>query len=159
MKSPTYGNVSIDEMLELITKYVNQDLDGNYEITVGSDSQTFGNKTKYVLVITCRKVGNGGIFFYEIKWFEKSKTLQHKIHQEVQMSLDMASIINTFVDEMDKENINFTQIDVDIGANGETREFIREIRGWIEAIGDTPVVIKGEKIGQIATVVANRISK
>jgi len=159
MKSPTYGVVTNEEMLQLITNYTNQDFDAEYEITVGADSQTFKDKTKYVLVVACRKVGNGGIFFYDISWHEKSKTLQHKIHKEVQMSLEIAELINKYVDELNRENVNFVQIDVDIGTSGPSKEFIREIRGWVEAMGDVPVVIKGEKIGQIATVVANKISK
>lgn len=159
MNSPTYGDVTNSEMFDLITKYINSDKYGKFEITVGADSQSFKRRTKYVLVIAVRNVGKGGIFFYDVNWFDKPDTLQTKIYNEVQISLDMAEEVNRYVRELNRENVIFAHIDIDIGTNGETKQFVKSIRGWVEAIGDVPFIIKGQKINQIASCIADRISK
>lgn len=158
MISPTYGEVTNEQMLEIITNYVNSDPYGEFELAVGCDSQRFKNKIKYVLVVTARKVGNGGIFFYETTWLVDERSLRSKIYQEVTQSLRLADIINEFVNELDMTNVNFSCVEVDIGKNGETKEFIKEIKGWIEATLEIPASIKGDG-SVIACAVANRISK
>lgn len=159
MQSPTHGEVTADQMLAIIKKYIERDTDADYEIAVGCDSQSFKNKTKYVLVVTARRVGQGGIFFYEISWLENKRNLRAKIYQEVTQSLEIAQTINDFVISMDKENVVFSSVEVDIGKNGPTREFIKEIRGWIESTLEIPATIKGDGSMVIACAVANRISK
>lgn len=159
MISPTYGEVTKERMFEIITNYVTKNKDSRYEITVGADSQSFKRRTKYVLVVAVREVGHGGIFFYETKWFDNPKSLQIKIHGEVQMSLEMAVDVNDYVMGLNKDNVVFAHIDIDIGTNGETKQFVREVRGWIEAMGHVPVLIKGQKVNQVASCIADKLSK
>ena len=157
MISPTYGEITPEQMYSIIDKYIN-DPNEQYEISVGCDSQSFKNSTKYVTVLTVRKVGHGGIFFYSIEWLDNLRNLRGKIYQEVTKSLELAQEVVTYIDRVDKDNVVFASVEVDIGKVGPTKEFIREIRGWIESTLDIPAEIKGDNM-VIACAVANRISK
>ena len=157
MTSPTYGEVTRDQMYSIIDKYMS-DPESQYEISVGCDSQSFKNSTKYVTVLAVRKMGNGGIFFYKIEWLDNLRNLRGKIYQEVTKSLELAQEVATYVNNYDGDNVVFSSVEVDIGKVGPTKEFIREIKGWIEATMDVTAEIKGDNM-VIACAVANKISK
>lgn len=156
MKSPTYGEVTNDQMIAIIEKYTS-DPSAQYSIRVGCDSQKFKTATKYVTVLTVVNVGHGGIYFYNIEWL-KNMELRNKIYQEVAKSLDLAQDVLEYVKNSDKDNLIFETIEVDIGKNGPTKELIKEIKGWIESSFEGNAEIKGDGV-VIACAVANRISK
>jgi len=132
MKSPTYGEVSIKRVFEIIKKYIQSQPDEKYQITVGTDSQNF-NITRIVIVIAVWRVGKGGIFFYEIKNIKKITSLQQKIYCETSLSLEKA---NQLTKILQKENLPYdVSIHVDIGQNGPTAKIIPEIVGWVTSCG------------------------
>lgn len=75
MKSITYGDVSFKAMSQIIKNYIQSDRNCKYKISIGTDSQNF-DVTKVVVVVAVWKVGNGGIFFYDIKHVDKISNLQ-----------------------------------------------------------------------------------
>lgn len=132
MKSPTYGEVSLKRVFEIIKEYIQSQPNEKYQITVGTDSQNF-HMTKTVIVIAVWRVGKGGIFFYEVKNIKKITNLQQKIYYETSLSLDRA---NQLTKVLKKEKLPYdVSIHVDIGRNGPTAKVIPEIVGWVTACG------------------------
>ena len=162
MKSPTYGRVTVEEMVSKIIDYIKVDELANYEIAIGTDSQNF-DKTKIVLSVVARRVGKGGIFFYNIKYIDLIKNVKEKLNHETYMSLELA---NEFMDILEKRkesnefnyedyNINF-QVHVDAGYNGPTSALIPALTAWVKAYG-YDVSVKPESFA--ASSIANKYSK
>lgn len=140
MHSPTYGNVTNEEVVQIIKRYIrNHGNDNQYKIIIGSDSQNF-HETKLVLVIALIDIGHGGIFFYDIHRVPKIKNIKQKLFKETKQSLEYAQLMlelfdkEFFDDNFDYSNIDFA-IHVDAGQNGKTREVIPEIVEWVKACG------------------------
>ncbi len=64
MNSPTYGKVSLEQVIDIIKSVIDSAPEYKYKLFVGTDSQNF-DETKMVMVIALHKVGAGGIFFYK----------------------------------------------------------------------------------------------
>ncbi|HHV26718.1 hypothetical protein FYJ27_04620 [Anaerosalibacter bizertensis] len=132
MHSPTYGEVSYREMIQIIKRFISKSPHSKYNISVGTDSQNFGY-TKTVVVVAIHRVGNGGIFFYDIRKVEKITNTSQKLFFETSMSLEIANLLSKALKE---EDIGLgISIHVDAGNNGKTSKLIPEIVGWIKACG------------------------
>lgn len=152
-RSPTYGEVDLEELKAIVSSYMAQDKKARYQIVVGTDSQKVrGNGYDFVSALIIHRVGNGGIYFWKRELFDKKISLKERIYREAIMSLETSeSFINFFKDNgISKYNI---QIHVDIGHNGETRVLINEIVGMIRGSG-YDVKIKPDSFG--ASKVADR---
>lgn len=162
MKSPTYGYVDVERMVNIIIDYIKTDKLANYEIAIGTDSQNF-DKTKIVLSVVARRIGKGGIFFYNIKYVDLIRNVKEKLNLETYMSLELA---NKFMEILENKkeskefnfedyNINF-QVHVDAGHNGPTSALIPSLTAWVKAYG-YDVSIKPESFA--ASSIANKYSK
>ena len=161
----TRGNgekVTYSKAISIIASYLAASPKAEYEVTIGTDSQT-SNVTKYSEVIAIHRIGDGGIFFYHNDYVERVHNLKDKIYEETYRSLNNA---NGFIDALDLElikldvdintlNIHF-QIHCDVGHDGKTRTLIREVTAWVESLG-YEVSIKPESYA--ASSIANKISK
>ena len=161
----TRGNgqkVNYNQMIKIIADYIKKDLKAEYDITIGTDSQSH-SLSKVVEVIAVHKVSDGGIFFYHSEYRERFRALKEKIVEETSRSLENA---NGFLDnielllldedvDIEKLNLNF-HIHCDIGHNGKTRELIKEITNWVESLG-YDCLIKPESY--TASGIANKFSK
>ena len=153
MRSPTYGEVTINQAFQIIKRYIQEQPEERYEITVGTDSQN-SDVTKVAFVIAIWRVGKGGIFFYEIESIEKITNLQQKIYYETNLSLERASQLTKMLqDEGLSCNVS---IHVDIGRNGPTAKIIPEIVGWVTSCG-YKCEIKPHSYA--ASAIANKLSK
>ena len=155
-------SVSYDEMTKIIAEYIAAQPFAEYEITVGTDSQSH-SKTKLVEVIAVHRVGAGGIFFYRTEYVDKIRVLKEKIIEETARSIDNATglldeisvkLIDHDID-IDDLNVHF-QIHCDIGHYGKTSALISEITNWVESMG-YEVAIKPDSY--TASGIANKISK
>lgn len=158
MKSLTYGEVTIEEIRNIIESRLQNKYYDSVEITVGTDSQSFSNYTKMVDVIVIRLGNNGGFFFYEIEYVNLIKNLHQKISWETSRSVSLATMLFEELQKSDIEILRNTSITVhiDIGVNGPTNKLINEIVGWVSSAGFT-CEIKPDSFA--ASTVANRISK
>ena len=161
----TRGNgqrVNYNQMIKIIADYIKKDLKAEYDITIGTDSQSH-SLSKIVEVIAVHKVGDGGIFFYHSEYRERFRALKEKIVEETSRSLENA---NGFLDnielllldedvDIEKLNLNF-HIHCDIGHKGKTKELIKEITNWVESLG-YDCLIKPESY--TASGIANKFSK
>ncbi len=157
MHSITYGEVSFEEMYQLIRAYTAQDEKATYKFAVGTDSQNYAY-TKAPITIGVHKivdkVGQGGIFFSEIKKVKKITNIRQKILFETNLSLAYARRLQErFYEDGCLCDI---AIHVDAGFNGPTSRFIEEITGWVKSYG-FPCLIKPNSY--MASSVANRLSK
>lgn len=155
MYSKTFGNVSVNEMVNCIKGFILGDKNYNYKITIGTDSQN-KNITKVVVVVAIHRVGRGGIFFYEIKYVPKITNVRQKIYYETALSLELASKLSkSFKRAHIKEDIEI-HVDIGINKNGKTYELIKEIAGWITGVGYKYQI---KPYSYAASSIADRISK
>lgn len=163
MKSPTYGKVSMDEIVNIMNDYYNKNkhYGSQFQITIGTDSQNFSD-TKVVIVIAMRCIGHGGIYFYEVMHVNKISDVRMKLNFETQLSLQYANNLLEKLENNDEYSELYLNTDfaihVDAGKNehGKTKDLIPEIVGWIKACG-YECVVKPDSYA--ASTIADRISK
>lgn len=151
--SPTYGEVDLYRLKEIVTKYMAQDKGGLYQIIVGTDSQKIkGNGYDFITAFIVHHVGFGGIYFWRREQLKRTISLKERIYQEAIMSLETSENFVAFFKSNGITKYNI-QIHVDIGKKGDTRELIQEVTGMIRGSG-YEVKIKPDAFG--ASKVADR---
>lgn len=147
MFSFTHGEVSFEEMCQLIKMYISQDPNAEFKIAIGTDSQNF-SYTKIPVTIGIHKivnnVGCGGIFFAEIKRVPKISNMKQKLFYETNLSLKYAFKLKQI------------SVHIDAGYNGPSSQFIDDLTGWVKSCGFESVV---KPDSYMASSVANRLSK
>ena len=161
MNSPTYGTLTIEEVAEKICQNVQQDTTREYNLVVGTDSQS-ADKTKVVVVIALHDVGHGGIFFYDVFYVKRIQSIGEKLIYETQMSLDYSKKLLTALEAYQEttgfdyqKHMNFS-IHVDAGLVGPSKQVVPSVVGWIRSCG-YDVVIKPDSFA--ACSVADKYSK
>lgn len=153
MRSMTYGEVDITKMVKLIEKYVKEKPEYEYKISIGTDSQNF-DLTKIVIVAAVHRIGNGGIFFYDVKRINKITNVRQKIFYETNLSLNLALKVS---EKFNQDNFKYKpSIHVDAGDNGTSSKVIPEITAWINSMGFD---CKTKPYSYAASSIANRYSK
>ena len=150
------------EIINRIAEFILKDVHAEYEITVGTDSQSHKD-TKMVEVIAVHRVGNGGLFFYNTEYIKRIPDLKQKIEAETYRSLEAANGILSGLEEilfdqevlLDDINLSF-QIHCDIGICGKTNMLIKEITSWVQSYGYL-CCIKPDSYA--ASGIANKITK
>jgi predicted RNase H-related nuclease YkuK (DUF458 family) len=160
MKSITYGDVDIKQIVNIIDELVSKNPMDEYQVVVGTDSQNF-DKTKIVVVIALIRKSKGGIFFYDVTRVNRINNVKQKLMTETSISLDYATkLMEAFECHYDETGFDYAKlhfsIHVDAGFNGPTKEVIPEIVGWIKACG-WDVHVKPESY--VASSIADKISK
>lgn len=152
-RSPTFGELTFNEMFKNIIDYVKKCNNG-CEIMVGTDSQNRFD-TKVVIVICVYVKGHGGRYFYLIERVKRIKDLRTKIYYETNLSIEIAKVLNDkLYNESDVEYI--FSIHSDIGRKGQTSKLINDIVGWIEAEGFKCYI---KPNSYVASTIADRLSK
>ena len=159
--NPTKGNLSFSEMLNEIFSYIREEPKYNYEIIVGCDSSSSEEPSFPIAIVILRK-GAGGRFFLKKVRYHKRKfyNLHQRILEEVWLScrlaLELRDAINKRVAKMPSAlNYEFEYIHADVGANGATKDMIKEVVGLIKGNG-FEAKIKPE--AYVASIVADRFS-
>lgn len=162
MYSRTYGEVTIQEIANILRSFVKKHGEQNlYKITIGTDSQNF-DKTKVVVVIAAHCVGHGGIFFYQVQKVPRIDNVKQKITYETTQSLEVAQSLLDALDELrDAEGWNYEKylsfaIHVDAGKDGKSSVTIPSITAWVRACGWD---VETKPNSYAASTIANRISK
>lgn len=160
MYSSTFGEIDLNNIAEIIVNSIIVNRDSKYEILIGSDSQTYKNRSKLVSVIVLRRIGKGAIFFYDNKIIEPCyKTIRQKLVAETSSSLELANNLLKCIEDIGKDDVldkvNI-KIHVDAGEMGPTKLLINEVIGWIEACG---YHCKIKPYSYAASSVADKLSK
>ncbi|HHY03668.1 MAG TPA: hypothetical protein GX534_00575 [Thermoanaerobacterales bacterium] len=152
--SPTKGRLTLSEVVKDIVVFMEEEPSAPYKLIIGTDSHTRDNVC-FVTAIIVHRVGTGGRYYYRRKYMSYVKSLRHKIFTETSLSLETVTrlkdeLAHTGYKDMDVE------IHVDIGENGDTKELIREVVGWVMGSG-YKIKIKPNACG--ATKVADKHTK
>ncbi len=163
--NPTRGNLTVEEVMEEMIKYMAEKPERSYDIIVGCDSSS-GNEPHFPVVVAILRMGEGGRFFlkkvkYTSNFNKRFVNWKNRVLQEVLLSCDLA----LFLRENFKKKIQklrnkdfcyqFRYIHADIGENGQTKDMIKELTGLIRGNGFEPK-IKPE--AYVASIVADRYS-
>lgn len=163
-RSPTYGNVSIDQIADLLLNFYNKNkhYDTSFELVVGTDSQNHSATTKIVNVISIICEGHGGIFFYHTEYIPLIKDIRTKLHEETNESLNIATQLVDILESNEKYEEMYLnspiKLHIDAGNSdkGKTKPLISELVGWVVACGYVACV-KPESYA--ASSIADKISK
>lgn len=131
-----HERMSLDNVINKIIDFVDEMPDKEYRLSIGTDSMTYKD-THFVLAIVLHRVGNGGIYFYKKIDHPGIRDLRTKLYTETQLSLETADLlVSSLLDKdeniLDKLNLS---IHLDIGTTGPTKDLIKELEGWVTAVG------------------------
>lgn len=159
---PNGEKVTLVEIASVVANYIAANPHAKYDITVGTDSQSY-DKTKIAEVIAVHRVGAGGIFFCRIDYVSRISNLRQKIQEETQRSLSIADGLLDQIEinlmeldlSLDEMDVHF-QIHCDVGYNGSTKVLIQEIVGWVQSMGYECCI---KPASYAASAVADKFSK
>ena len=162
-RSETYGKLNIEQIPEKLLAFYdkNKDIEGVFQIVVGTDSQNF-NDTKMVTVIAAYKEGHGGIFFYDVERINCITNVKQKLNTETSRSLEiMMQLAGELEDEakykkMRENTLLSIHVDAGWSDKGKTKELIPGLIGWIHACG---FEAKCKPDSYAASSIADKISK
>jgi predicted RNase H-related nuclease YkuK (DUF458 family) len=134
-KSPTYGVLDFDQVIDKLFEYVGSEPGLEYELIIGTDSMPQPNaNAEFVSAIVVHRKSRGGIYFWSKRHETNLFSLRQRIFQEALYSLRLAEQL---IERLKQKNIldfNLT-IHVDVGPNGETKKMLQEIVGMIKGNG------------------------
>ncbi|NLG88261.1 MAG: hypothetical protein GX494_03450 [Clostridiaceae bacterium] len=160
----TQKNMSFEDVLENIVRFIKASPDNRYRLAVGTDSQVKGRYTCFATGIHIHRIGQGAWCCVEKRIERKRYTsLKEKISMETLITYDVVFRLNEHLIytlcELTENYKNFEfrlEAHIDIGTRGETRKLIREMVGYFESIG-IDAKIKPDSF--VASSYANRFSK
>lgn len=132
--SPTYGKISLHELTDKIQNFIKEDPKAKYKVVIGTDSQTTNRSTIFVTALIIHRIGKGAQFYYKKLRFKPILQLHNRIYKETDLSLQLIEILKK------RGIINLLtewplEIHLDIGQQGETRQLIQEVVGWVTSVG------------------------
>ncbi|MGB9743128.1 MAG: ribonuclease H-like YkuK family protein [Minisyncoccales bacterium] len=161
--NPTKGKLKIKEVIEEAINYLLEKPEKFYDIIVGCDSSS-GEEPFFPVALVILRKGQGGRFFLKKIAYRDRKfyNWKQRILEEVLLSCQLALFLRENLEKeisqrVKKEGIRyqFRYIHADVGANGQTKDMIKEIVGLIKGNGFEPK-IKPESFA--ASTVADRFS-
>ena len=157
-KTVSRGQFNIDEMCNEIKKFVNEDNNHDYKISIGADSQRHKGIHRYIIAIVVHRVGNGAQYYYKIDEIENINSLKQKIMQEALLTLQTVIDIENKLEDILLEKNMIIEPHIDVGYKGDTKKLITEVIGLFKGCGmGDEVKIKPESFA--SSWVANKHSK
>lgn len=132
--SPTLGKLSFNEVVDEILAMMSAAPEDDYEIVVGTDSQTYADGADYVSAIVVHRVGRGGRYFWRREKDDRPTSLRDRIWREAWLSYETAEELIGALKERGVSAFHL-EIHVDIGRNGRTRDLVEEVVGMILGVG------------------------
>ncbi|MDQ0337487.1 putative RNase H-related nuclease YkuK (DUF458 family) [Caldalkalibacillus uzonensis] len=132
--SPSLGSLSLEEMVRNISSFINEEPKEKYKVVIGTDSHTDQTSTLFVTALIIHRLGKGARFYYQKRNMKKMTDLRHRIYLETQLSLQL-------IDSLKACGLFFLlsdwplEVHIDIGKQGETRQLIQEVVGWVTSVG------------------------
>ncbi len=139
--SPTFGDQTLDSMLERIAEFIKGAPHRQYKVIVGTDSEAAESSALVTAVTVCR-VGNGAIYFWTKLPPRRFGALRARIMQEALNSIMLAQEIRTRLKDVLKDEFFWdgNEIHVDVGENGPTKELVDGVVGMIRGYNFIPVI-------------------
>lgn len=150
--NPTKGTLIFNDVIEELFTFLHEDPNARYALTIGSDSEQRGDVVEFISAIVIHRRGHGARYF----WMQTEKppfhSLRERIWQEAILSTSLARSVLDALRERGGWRSDI-EIHVDVGERGPTRELIKEIGGYIRALG---FVICIKPMSYAASAVADR---
>lgn len=143
-QSTTHGfQLSLDDTIDHIKKFLNEDEEAEYSLIIGTDSQERiesidGRKlVNLITAIVVHRKGFGGKYFWQRKKLSNIHNLREKIYAETLTSLELAtSFVPKLKKKLNGDSPKYNlEIHVDVGEHGDTREMIKEVVGMVTGNG------------------------
>lgn len=134
--SGTGEKLSFLEVIEKIKNYISTIPEDEYRISIGTDSMTH-TSTMFALAIVVHRVGKGGIFFCKRFNHKMIANLREKLYAETSLSINTTEILLDKLFEYDEDIDKKIRLSIhlDIGESGPTKDLIKELEGWVAALG------------------------
>jgi len=135
-------HLEFDEVVEELIKYIESDKNGRYKITVGTDSNG-SNNAHFVTAIAVIKEGNGGRYFWAKTKEFFCPTLRDRIFKETMRSIAIVQELRGRLKEKVGEEYFWDDkitVHLDVGNNGETKDFVDTVVGMVKGYGLTPII-------------------
>lgn len=131
-----HKRMDFGEVIEDILRYTQEDPDKDYRIIIGTDSEG-KDLLAYATAIVVHKVGHGGRAYVAKNILKIGRVLRDKILTETQLSLMLAEeLVPKLTENLGEDFLtNGLEIHIDVGPNGETKDMIREVVGWVQGMG------------------------
>ncbi len=129
---------SMDEVLESMYLFIDEDKDHEYKVIVGSDSQRHGNKTIYISAIVIHRVGKFGPVFYtkEILPHKNHIDLSVRLLKETEMTVEiLQKMENSIILDKIGQNNLIAHVDVNCDEQYGSTKMLASCVGWIESFG------------------------
>lgn len=153
--SITHGRLTESQVFEQIKNDIISNPHVDYQIVIGTDSQTY-DVMRVVPVVALIKKGKGGKWFHRIEERKRTYDIREKLYYETQKSLELAKDLTSFLYENDLDFKIIVAVDMGKDPKGKTHTLIREIVGWVTAEGFECTY---KPNAGIASTVADRLSK
>lgn len=125
--------INPQQIIEVISDFIQQEPNREYKIIVGTDSERrANNRADFVTAIVVHRVGNGGRYFWRHVEMDKIHSLRDRMWQEVLLSIDLSKELAVLLKNASLEKCGF-EIHVDVGEKGETKSMIQELVGMVRA--------------------------
>ncbi|HEC63195.1 MAG TPA: hypothetical protein ENI38_02225 [Candidatus Acetothermia bacterium] len=140
--SPTLGPLPFSRVVDEIIAIMGADPKAEYQLIVGTDSQTYHRTAEYVTAVVVHRVGKGGRYFWRRVRERRPNSLRERIWREAWLSYEVAQWLIDALREREVLGYHL-EIHVDVGRAGRTRELVEEVVGMIIGVG-LPVRTKPE---------------
>jgi predicted RNase H-related nuclease YkuK (DUF458 family) len=137
--------LSVDDVFTRVLGFMQKDPNASYRLAIGTDSQVRKERTKFITAIHIHRIGKGAwgcLKNYDVP--RSITSLREKISLETTLSQEVAYLFTSEkIDQLTEvllsssnNNADFYfEIHIDIGKNGVTKAFIKEMVQRIEAMG------------------------
>ncbi|WAH37318.1 ribonuclease H-like YkuK family protein [Alicyclobacillus dauci] len=153
-RSPTLGILTLEQVAEDIVRQRLADPDARFRLIIGTDSQPQRSEATFVTAIIFHKLGRGARYYVHKEQHQHMRSLRHRMFTEASLSIQTGGLLTEQLETVSGEW--HIEVHLDIGENGETKKWIREIVSWIEMNG-YEAIIKPDSFG--ASKVADRYTK
>ncbi len=133
-RSPTLGSISYDCVVDEMCSFLRAEPQATYAVTIGSDSETRNGVVEFITAIVVHRKGRGARYFWMATEKPPFHTLRERIWQEAILSTSLARSVLDALQEREVWRSD-VEVHVDVGEHGPTRELIKEICGYVRALG------------------------
>jgi predicted RNase H-related nuclease YkuK (DUF458 family) len=164
------NNLTLEDVLGRIIRFITQDPKGTYHFVIGTDSQVHRGHTKFVTGIVIYRVGRGAWACYrQLAVPRELSSIRDKLTLETSFSQRVAGFFDSYVVmQMEEILLPFiyqgatleTFIDIDAGTEpliNKTALYVQEMVDRVEAMGMYAPRVKPEAYA--ASAYANRYTK
>jgi predicted RNase H-related nuclease YkuK (DUF458 family) len=133
-----------------------EDMHAYHRLVIGTDSQPRANQTEatFVTAVILHDVGHGARYYVHKEEHAHMHSLRQRMFTEASLSIQTGALLTERLQPFNEDW--HIEIHLDIGENGVTKQWIREIVSWIEGNG-YEARIKPDAFG--ASKVADRYTK